>query len=174
MKFRKIKITKIYEDFIEKIGIFVGFLIIALVLVINIDVILRYGFNNGSVAAQELEWHIFAAIFLLGGVYAQKKDAHVRVDFIYKSNYLSSRWRNLIDLLGTLFFLIPFCLIIIYGSVPFILDSYIHGEGSPDPGGLKFRWLIKACILVGFFAMFLFGVINSVKLFKQFRGECND
>ena len=83
-------------------------LLILLVSITFVDVGMRYGFNSGSVGLQELEWHLFSAIFLLGGAITLREDKHVRVDLIYRSKLLKDQHRALVDVFGTLFFLLPF------------------------------------------------------------------
>lgn len=118
-----------------------------------LDVILRYFFSYGSIALQELEWHFFAVMFLLGISYALQEEAHVRVDFIYEK--FSERKKVIINIVGTFIFLIPFVLYIIYGSYEFVFDAYNFNEISENPGGLTHRWIIKAMIPLSFFILFL-------------------
>ncbi len=113
-----------------------------------LDVILRYFFNTGSIAMQEMEWHLFAVMFLLGISYSLTNESHVRVDFIYDN--LSKKKKALINIIGTVFMLIPFSLLIVYGSYEFVYDAYDMNEISQDPGGLTHRWIIKAMIPFSF------------------------
>jgi len=108
------------------------------------DVVARYAFNNVSIAMQEMEWHLYSVVFLLGIPYALRTDGHVRVDVFYTNwSDKSKAWVNLI---GAIIFVIPFAYLIgIYGYT-FAVDSYNMGEGSGDPGGLPHRWVIKAVI----------------------------
>ena len=145
----------------------IAWLVLALVLLISYDVAMRYLFQSGSTALQELEWHIFALIFLLGAAYTLKHDGHVRVDVLYHAKWMSPRGRAWIDLFGALFFLIPFCALIIYSSWPFVMNAYELGEGSPDPGGLPHRFLLKAAIPLGFALVALQGlsmIIRSLRV----------
>ncbi len=142
----------------ERLGQAMSWLVMVMTLVIVYDVLMRYLFQIGSVALQELEWHLFAIIFLLGAAYTLKQDAHVRVDIVYASRRMSDRARAWVDLLGGLFFLIPFCVLIIYSSMPFVEASFSMGEGSSDAGGLPFRFLLKACIPLSFLLLLIQGV----------------
>lgn len=146
------------QHFSEWSGRLLSWLVLALVLVISYDVAMRYLFNEGSVALQELEWHLFALIFLLAAAYTLKHDEHVRVDVFYRSRFMTERGRAWVDLLGGLFFLLPFCVLIISGSLPFVSNSFNFLEGSPDPGGLPYRFLLKAAIPLGFLLLLLQGV----------------
>jgi len=152
------RIATAIECFSEWTGRLVSWLVLVLVLVISYDVAMRYLFQSGSVALQEIEWHLFALIFLLAAAYTLKHDEHVRVDVFYKSRFMSDRHRAWVDLLGGLLFLLPFCLLLISGSTPFVSNSFSMLEGSPDPGGLPYRFLLKAAIPLGFLMLLLQGL----------------
>lgn len=140
----------------ERIGRNISWLTIILVVLVCYDVITRYVFKSSSVAVQELQWHLFAIIFLMAAAYTLKYDEHVRVDVFYSK--LSERSRAIIDLVGTIVFLLPFCLIIIYASRYFVFTSFQIGETSPDPGGLPARYLLKAILPISFFFVLLQGI----------------
>ena len=137
----------------QKIGQSIAFLALFLVLVTVYDVTLRYLFNSGSVATQELEWHLFALLFILSAGYTHAKDGHVRVDLIYSR--AGARYRALVNTIGSLLFLLPFCFLVIYASIPFVEASWKFMEGSPDPGGLPYRFIVKGSIIVGFLLLAL-------------------
>ena len=158
-----IKVSRYLDCFSERTGRFVSWLVIALVLLISYDVAMRYLFQAGSTALQELEWHLFSLIFLLGAAYTLKHDGHVRVDVLYHAKWMSAKGRAWIDLFGSLFFLIPFCILIIYSSWPFVLNAYEIGESSPDPGGLPYRFLLKAAIPLGFALLILQGLSMAIR-----------
>ena len=147
----------------ESIGKITAWLVLIMVLLISYDVAMRYLFQSGSVALQELEWHLFSLIFLLGAAYTLKHDDHVRVDLIYRSKRFSDRYRAWINILGSLFLLIPFCLLIVINSWPFVFNALTLNETSPDPGGLPYRWLLKAAIIVGFGLLLLQGIGEILK-----------
>jgi len=146
----------------EGIGRLSAWLVVLMVLLICYDVAMRYLFQSGSIALQELEWHLFALVFLLGGAYTLKHDEHVRVDVFYQSRWMNDRRRALLDIAGCLFMLLPFCGLMIYSSIPFVMQSYGWGETSPDPGGLPYRWLLKAMIPFGFALLALQGLAMIV------------
>ncbi|NOY61959.1 MAG: TRAP transporter small permease subunit [Gammaproteobacteria bacterium] len=151
-----------------------AWLVLATVLLICYDVAMRYLFQSGSVALQELEWHLFSLIFLLGAAYTLKHNEHVRVDLFYQSRYMNERRRIWVNLFGGLFFLLPFCLLIIVASWPFVYNAYQFGESSPDPGGLPYRFLLKAAIPLGFALLALQGVANIIRNIQQLRlSTCN-
>lgn len=140
----------------KAIGKIVSWLTLLLVLVIVIDVFLRYVFNTTSAASTELEWHLFAVVFLLGSAYTLQCDGHVRVDVFY--DRFSDRTKAWVNLLGTLFLLLPFCIITLFESLPFVMSAYQLGETSPQPGGLPARWMIKSMIPIGLFLLTLQGI----------------
>ena len=151
------------ERFSEMSGQALSWLVLALVLLVAYDVMMRYFFLSGSIAVQELEWHLFSVIFLLGAAYTLKHDAHVRLDLVYRSRFMSDYRRAWVNLVCSLLFLIPFCILIIKSSWPFVLQAYQFAEGSPDPGGLPHRWALKAMIPLGFFMLVLQGIGESLK-----------
>ncbi|RME33591.1 MAG: TRAP transporter small permease subunit [Gammaproteobacteria bacterium] len=165
------RVAGLLESLSETVGRLVSWLVLLLVLLIGYDVVMRYLFQQGSVALQELEWHLFSLIFLLGAAYTQKHDGHVRVDILYRSHLVSPRGRVWIDLAGTLLLLLPFCLLVIWSSWPFVESAWEHGEGSPDPGGLPLRWLIKAAIPAGFVLLLLQGVADALRNLVRLREE---
>ena len=136
-----------------------------LVILLSSDVLLRYIFNFSTASLYELEWHVFAIIFLLGSVYTLHADEHVRVDVFYSK--FSKKNKRLVNLIGNLFFLIPFGLVISYTSIPFVADSYNILESSPDPGGLPFRFLIKSIITISFFLLAVIGFLRIINSFKS-------
>lgn len=143
-----------------------------LVLLVSIDVIARYLFNSGSVAAQEVEWHIFALIFLLAAGYTLKENEHVKIDVIYTR--FSNRKKALINILGVIFFLFPFCLFVIYYSIDFFLVSLEFNEASSDPGGLPARYILKLFIPIGFLLLLMQGITTlhtSILEYKENSGD---
>jgi TRAP-type mannitol/chloroaromatic compound transport system permease small subunit len=152
----------------DKIGRLVGWLTTLMVLVVFYDTVMRYAFNKGNVALQELEWHLFAIIFLIGAAYTLKEGGHVRVDIIFVN--LSEKTKAWIDLLGVFIFLIPFCVAVIVSTQGFILNSWAVKEISPDPGGLPARYLLKAMIPLGFFLLIVQGFSEAVKKFMVITG----
>jgi len=160
MNFLK-KYIQIVDWINEKTGLFAAWLTTILVLNVFYDTIMRYIFNRGSIGLQELEWHIFSVIFLIGAAYTLKHEGHVRVDIVYTK--LSGRTKAWVDLIGAFTMLIPFCLIVIYATKIFVLNSWAVREISPDPGGLPARYIIKAMIPAGFFLLLLQGISEAFK-----------
>jgi len=150
---------------VKTTGVVCSRLSFLLVILVSSDVLLRYIFNFSSASLYELEWHIFALIFLFGSVYTLYIGEHVRVDVFY--NKLSKKNKKIIDLLGNVFFLIPFGLVISYTSLPFVQDSYRILESSPDPGGLPYRFIIKSVITISFFLLSVVGVVKIMNSLKS-------
>ena len=161
-------IISIIDNITEWVGKTASWLVLAMVLLICYDVAMRYLFQQGSVALQELEWHLFALIFLLGSAYTLKHDEHVRVDILYQSRFVSDKQRALINILGTLFFLFPFCILILISSWPFVENAFYYNEGSPDPGGLPYRYLLKGSLLIAFGLLLLQGFSSLLKNIIKF------
>jgi TRAP-type mannitol/chloroaromatic compound transport system permease small subunit len=136
---------KIYNRYLGNIT---AILMLLMMVNVFIDVLLRYFFHTGSIASQEMEWHLFSVMFLLGISYALCSEDHVRVDFIYDN--LSKRKKAIVNIFGTIFMLIPFAFLIAYTSYDFVFDSFDMNEISEDPGGLTHRWIIKAMIPISF------------------------
>ena len=153
----------------DKIGRFVGWLTTLMVLVVFYDTVMRYAFNKGNVAPQELEWHLFAIVFLIGAAYTLKEGGHVRVDIIFVN--LSEKAKAWIDFLGVFIFLIPFCVAVIVSTQGFILNSWAVKEISPDPGGLPARYLLKAMIPLGFFLLIVQGFSEAAKKIMVITGH---
>jgi TRAP-type mannitol/chloroaromatic compound transport system permease small subunit len=139
------------------------------VVVVFADVVMRYAFNTSFVFTQELEWHLFAFIFLMGAGYTLLRDGHVRVDIFYQR--MSARSQAWINLLGVLFFLIPGCVMIIATSLSFVANSWTVMEGSPDPGGIPYRFALKACIPAGFALVLLQGISLGIKSLLTIVGK---
>jgi len=163
------KISQFIDALNEKTGLFAAWLTTFMVITVVYDVIMRYGFKKGNIAVQEMEWHIFAVVFLIGAAYALKKDAHVRVDILYTK--LSAKKRAWIDLFGTFIFLIPFSILIIYSTRNFIESSWAVREVSPDPGGLPCRYILKAMIPAGFVLLILQGISQAIKNILVIAGK---
>src|SRR5881392_3675678 len=131
----------------EKIGYICNWLVLAACVVSAGNAMIRYAFGYSSNSWLELQWYMFAIVVMFGASYTFKRNEHVRVEILYLM--LSERGQLWLDLIGTLCFLIPSCLLLAYLSVPFFLDSYDTLEMSGNAGGLV-RWPIKAVLPLGF------------------------
>ena len=164
MRFLK-KVAAAIDALNEAIGNGVIWLSSLLVVVVCYDVITRYFLRESTVAIQELEWHIFAIMFLLAAAYTLKHDRHVRVDVFYAR--FSEKRKALIDLVGGVIFLVPFSLLGIFSSYRFVSISFKIAEKSPDPGGLPARWLLKTAIPVGFFLLLLQAITLIIRSLEK-------
>jgi TRAP-type mannitol/chloroaromatic compound transport system permease small subunit len=141
------KLADTLDMAIDRIGRVTGWCAFAIVVVMASNVLLRYLFRTGSVAMQELEWHLMAPICMLGLSYAILKDGHVQVDILF--GRFPERVQRAIQFLSTVLVVIVIG-ILLKLSIPYVLQSYRIGEQSPDPGGLTHRWILKAMLPVGF------------------------
>lgn len=154
-------ICKSIETTVERTGRWIDWLSLLLVVIVCGDVLLRSVFRYSLPALQEGAWHLFGLIFLLGAAYTLKYDRHVRVDVFYTR--FSPRLQAGINILGTLLFLIPFSVVIMWTAFPFIANSYSIGETSPEAGGLPARYLLKAAIPLGFAMLILQSIALMIK-----------
>ncbi|MFK5987142.1 MAG: TRAP transporter small permease subunit [Pseudomonadota bacterium] len=148
-----------FDKFADIIGAVTAIAIVLMILNVFYDVIMRYFFRSGSIAMQEMEWHLFSVIILLGIAYTLKDDGHVRVDIIYDK--LSARKQAIINMLGAVFFILPIAILVGLSSINNAVEAYLSMEISGDPGGLHYRWIVKALIPVSF----LFLIITSIGFF---------
>ena len=137
-------VLKITGKIIDALGNFCSLLMVLMIINVFYDVIMRYFFNDVSIGMQELEWHLFAAMFMFGIAYTLKEDAHVRVDVFYDT--LSAKKQALVNIFGSLVLALPITLVIFYYSWDYTFDAYQMGEGSADPGGLPHRWIVRSVI----------------------------
>ncbi len=135
---------KVIGKVIDALGNLCSILMLLMIANVFYDVIMRYFFNDVSIGMQELEWHLFAAMFMFGIAYTLKEDAHVRVDILYDK--MSARKKSMINIFGALFFALPITTVILYYSIDYTFEAYQMGEGSADPGGLPHRWIVRAVI----------------------------
>lgn len=149
------------ESLVDKIGRTVSWLSLVLILLVVVDVVMRYLFNTSYAGVFEMEWHLFATLFMIGAAYTLKHDKHVRVDVFY--GRFSEKGKAVVNMVGTLLFLLPFCFVVIKTSIPFVLGSYTISESSPDPSGLPYRFIIKSTIPIGMSLLLLQGLAVLLK-----------
>lgn len=149
------------DAFIERIGHLSAWLILVLVLLVAGNVLFRYLFHVSSVGLQELEWHLLAAIGMLGSAYTLQQGEHVRVDLFY--HRYSNNIKRWMDILIPAFIILPFSIFMMYLSMDYVLQSYDMNEVSPDPGGLGYRYLVKALLPLGFLLIALQGLALLLK-----------
>lgn len=167
-----VQLEKLINQFSDLLGRLAALLFILMLFNVFYDVIARYVLNDVSIGLQELEWHLFAAMFMLGVPYTLRAGGHVRVDLIYER--LSAPRKAWIDLLGALLLLMPFTLLVGYYGIGFAQEAFELGETSGDPGGLPHRWIIKAVIPFTFFAIAISGLGMMLKSINILRGHADD
>lgn len=140
-----------------------------LVLLVVYDATLRYLLHSGSIALQELEWHFFDVVILLGIAYTLKHNAHVRVDIFY--DRFPKKLRLWVNLLGTFFFILPFSVLIIYMGFDFVMMSFDQLEASSNPGGLPYRYIVKSLMPLAFIFLVLQAFMMVLENFSALRKE---
>jgi TRAP-type mannitol/chloroaromatic compound transport system permease small subunit len=168
MASRLLKAEHIFNRFSEAIGAFSAVLLLLLIANVFYDVVMRYLFNDVSIGMQELEWHLYSMVFLFGVAYTLRADGHVRVDVIYER--LSVKKRAVIDILGTLLFLWPFCFLVAGYGIGFAYEAFDIGEKSGDPGGLPHRWIIKSMISISFICVLISSVGFMLRALNEYLG----
>jgi TRAP-type mannitol/chloroaromatic compound transport system permease small subunit len=146
-------------------------LVLATTLISAGNAIVRKAFDISSNGLLEIQWYLFAAVFMLGAGYGFLKNSHVRIDFI--SSRLSSRTRNWVDVAGILLVLMPLCVLLINLSWPFFINAYNNGEMSQNAGGL-IRWPVYLLVPLGFALLMLQGVSELIKRIAYLRGVIAD
>ena len=163
-----LKLERGFDKFANAIGYFTAFVMVLMILNVTYDVIMRYFFNTGSIAMQEMEWHLFSVVILLGISYTLKEDGHVRVDLIYDT--LTSKKKAKINMVGVVLFILPISLLIGIESIPYVMESFASNEQSGDPGGLPYRWIIKSLIPLSFFLLIITSIGFFIKNLNIYKG----
>ena len=164
-------ISRAIDRLNETVGQTVKWLVLAAVLISAGNAVVRYSFNRSSNAWLEIQWYLFAAVFLLCAGYTLLRNEHVRIDVV--AGRLSARAQAWIDLVGSLLFLLPMSLIIGILAWPLVADSFERGEISGDAGGLL-RWPVKVLIPIGFALLALQGVSELIKRIAFLAGRIPD
>ncbi len=144
------------DKFAKYIGVIISFLLILMMINVAFDALNRYIMNSNSVALQEMEWHLFSVIILLGLSYSLSEEGHVRVDILYTG--FSEKKKAIVNMIGVILFILPLSLLIAYGSINFVEKSFIFMEQSGDPGGLPFRFIIKGLIPTSFVILIVMSI----------------
>jgi len=149
------------DTFTDRLGRWLAWLSLAMALVTAVVVILRYGFNTGSIAAQEAVTYMHGTLFMLGAAYALKSGAHVRVDIFYRN--FSPRARAWVNSLGGIVFLMPMCGFIFFSSLGYVAESWSIRETSPEPGGIPAVFLLKTVIPLMAASLFFQGLAETLR-----------
>ena len=151
----------------EKLGFIANALVLLSCMISAGNAMVRYAFDMSSNGWLEVQWYMFACVVMFGASYTLKRNEHVRVDILYLN--LSERGQHWIDLLGTVFFLLPACILLGWLSWPFFMQSYSIGEISGNAGGL-IRWPIKIVLPLGFALLALQGISEVIKRMAVLQG----
>ena len=155
-----LSVSRLIDSLNEWIGKLVIWFVLAAVLISAGNAIMRKAFDIGSNAYLEIQWYLFAAVFMLGVGYVFLRNAHVRIDFV--ASRLSKRTNAIIDSLGIVVFVIPLCIIMINLSWPLFMNAYVSGEVSSNAGGL-IRWPVMLLIPAGFGLLLLQSLSELIK-----------
>ena len=160
------------DKFAKYLGLIISFLLILMMINVAFDTLNRYILNSNSVALQEMEWHLFSIIILLGLSYSLNEEGHVRVDILYSG--FSEKKKAIVNMVGVVLFILPLSLLVAFGSLGFVEKSFIFMEQSGDPGGLPFRFIIKGLIPTSFVILIIMSIgyfARNFKLFKRLKSR---
>jgi len=157
------KISRVIDDFILSVGRYVCWLNVVLILVILAQVVLRYGFGRGQIILEEAQWHLYAILVMFGISYGVVTDAHIRMDLVYSSR--SPKTKEWIEVFAQLLFVLPLSLILLLKGIELVENAWRVNEGSASPGGLPWRWAIKAVLPA---SMFLYAIASCSRLIRSF------
>ncbi len=160
------------DHFIKHIGHIVMWGNGILIVVIILQVVLRYGFGHGLVMLEELQWHLYGFGIMVGASYAMVTDSHIRVDIIQAG--MTPKWQNRWELFGIIFLLLPFAFVIFDQSLDFFYESFRVNERSDAPLGLPFRWLIKGVIPVSFALLIMAAISRVIRILNFMRKGRSD
>lgn len=162
-----LKYSRAIDALNERIGKAAAWLILVAVLVSTINALFRYTLSMSSNAWLELQWYLFAGTFLLCAPWTLKSNEHIRIDVVV--GRFSPRTHAWIDILGTIFFLFPLCLIVLWSAIPYAIDSVQSGEMSSNSGGL-IVWPAKILIPIAFSLLLLQGTSELIKRIAFLKG----
>jgi len=154
------------ERFVDWVGRCTSWLALVIVALMSVNVVLRYLFSIGSVWSQELEWHLLVPLILFGCAYAMRHGEHVRVDIIYGG--FSEKNKGLVDLLSALL-MVAIAALFIWYSLHYVQQAYVIDEGSPDPGGIPHRYLLKGLLPVGFALLLVQALASALASAEKLR-----
>jgi len=166
-----LKLSQLIDRLNERVGKAAFWLVLLMTIICAGNASVRFTFNQSSNGLLEIQWYLFAAIFLLGSAYTLQRNEHVRIDVL--SSKLSPKGLAVVDIIGTLFFLLPMAITIAWLSLPLVAESYKIQEHSPNAGGL-IRWPVKAILPIAFTLLTLQGVSELIKRIAFLSGLIED
>jgi TRAP-type mannitol/chloroaromatic compound transport system permease small subunit len=164
-------LSRVIDAINEKAGRLLAWLILGAVIISTVNAVIRKVFNISSNAWLEAQWYLFGAVFLGCAAYTFLKNEHIRIDIV--SSKMSQRYRNIVEVIGNVFFLMPLCAMMIYYGFPFFYSSFRIGEISTNAGGL-IQWPAKLMIPVGFTMLFAQAVSELIKRLAFMQGLIPD
>jgi TRAP-type mannitol/chloroaromatic compound transport system permease small subunit len=156
-----IPIVELLNGFVRRIAETTAWFNVALIAVIVVQVVMRYGFSKGLVPLEELMWHLYAVAFMFGMAYSVTNDSHIRVDIVHMA--LPRRAQHVFEILGILFLLMPFLWILFDHSLGWVIEAYRVNESSQNPTGLPYRWLIKGVVPATMVLIFVAAVARLIQ-----------
>lgn len=166
-----LKLSRLIDLCTERVGKAAFWLVLVMTIICAGNATVRFIFNYSSNGFLEIQWYLFAAVFLLCSAYTLQKNEHVRIDVI--SGKFSPRGQAIIDIIGTVFFLLPMVILVLWLSIPLVKESYHIGEMSANAGGL-IRWPVKSLLPIGFTLLALQGVSELIKRIAFLAGLIDD
>ncbi|QKF80665.1 TRAP transporter small permease subunit [Halarcobacter ebronensis] len=163
-----LKLERGFDKFANFIGTITAIAMVLMILNVFYDVVMRYFFKSGSIAMQEMEWHLFSVIILIGIAYTLKEDGHVRVDLIYDK--LTPRKKAMINMIGSIIFILPIAILVGLSSIDNAVEAFHSMEQSGDPGGLPYRWIVKSLIPLSFLLLIITTVGFFIKNLNVYKG----
>jgi TRAP-type mannitol/chloroaromatic compound transport system permease small subunit len=166
-----LRISRLIDALSERVGRFALWLVLAAVLISALNASVRKAFNTSSNAFLEIQWYLFAGVFLLGSAYTMLRQGHVKIDVVL--NHFSKRTQIVVECLGIVCFLMPFCYAVITLAWPLVINAYVSQEMSENAGGLM-RWPVYALVPLGFIFLALQGVSELIKRIAFLMGLIDD
>lgn len=160
-------LSRVFDSIIRAVGEWSSWIWTILMLLIVIQVLQRYVIGLGSIQMEEMQWHLFAVGFMLGLALTELRERHVRIDVLAEA--LPLRLRLWIEIAGIVVFLLPFCIFVIWWSIPYVQESWVANEVSAAPGGLPYRYLLKGVITVAFVLLAMAGVSRLSRVWAALR-----
>jgi TRAP-type mannitol/chloroaromatic compound transport system permease small subunit len=162
------RLSRVLDSIVKGVGDVVSWLWVVLVAVIVANVTARYVFGQGSIAFEEIQWHLYAVGWLIGLSYCIQNDSHIRIDILHER--FAPRTKAWIDFIGILVFLLPYTAVVLIYAPSFIQYSITTGEISDAPGGLPYRWVIKSMMFVGYGFILIAAISRLTRAWAMISG----
>jgi TRAP-type mannitol/chloroaromatic compound transport system permease small subunit len=166
-----LKLSQLIDWLVERVGKGAFWLVLVMTIISSSNAVIRFVFNYSSNGLLEIQWYLFAAVFLLCSPYTLQKNEHVRIDVV--SGKFSARGLAIIDIIGTIFFLLPMVVMVLWLSIPLVADSIKISEMSANAGGL-IRWPVKILLPIGFTLLAMQGISELIKRIAFLGGLIED